>query len=44
MTNVQEIENEEEFDAIVLSAEDKLVAVDFSAEWFMIFLRKSLQP
>ena len=33
MYNVQEIENEEEFDAIILSAEDKLVAVDFSAEW-----------
>ncbi len=31
--NVQEIENQEEFEAIIMSAEDKLVAVDFSAEW-----------
>ena len=32
--NVQIIENDEEFDAIIMSAEDKLVAVDFTAEWY----------
>jgi thiol:disulfide interchange protein len=31
--NVHSIENEEEFDAILMTAEEKLVAVDFYADW-----------